>query len=395
MILVIQSTTFGAYGGIPTYNRMVCRALNDLSGSLVNCERRVLIATDIESETKYSAQALPNLSFEAFGGNRSAFARRTIAIALTRRIDLLLIGHINYAPLGLALKALRPSLRYGVTVHGVEVWNNPTLLKRCGLRRADFLMAVSEYTKAKVAEIDGIRPEHIKIIPDTIVDSDEEVGDDTGEKLNGLLSRSKRPTTLLLSVCRLEATEKYKGVDTVIYALPAVIAQVPEAHYLVIGSGSDLERHRRLAAEAGVADRVHFLGSVDDATLQRCYRECDVFILPSDGEGFGIVYLEAMHYGKPVIAANSRAVPEVVKHNETGLLIEYGDSSQLAEAMTSLCLDQSLRERMGKAGRKRLGEKFSFEFFKQRFHELVLDELRIVSPSAQHTIAPGVASADL
>jgi glycosyltransferase involved in cell wall biosynthesis len=102
-----------------------------------------------------------------------------------------------------------------------------------------------------------------------------------------------------------------------------------------------------------------------------------------------------MHYGKAVIAANSRAVPEVVKHNQTGLLVEYGDSGQLAEAITALSLDRSLRERMGKAGRRRVREKFSFESFKQRLHELILQELQIPLPSPQLGIAQGVASADL
>src|SRR5437016_4223147 len=114
MILLVQSTTFGARGGIPTYNRMVCRVLNGLNVSNPSCERRVLIATDNLLEPSAS---LSNLSFEAFGRNRFALARRAIAIALRRRIDLLLIGHVNYAPLGLALKFLQPSLRYGVMVH--------------------------------------------------------------------------------------------------------------------------------------------------------------------------------------------------------------------------------------------------------------------------------------
>ena len=387
------------HGGIPAYNRMVCRALNDLSDPNLDSERRVLIATDRRSDAEYPSQSFSNLSFEVFGGNRSAFARSVIASVFRQRVDLLLIGHVNYSPLGMVLKVLRPSLRYGVIVHGVEVWTRLTLLKRWALQRADFVMAVSEFTKAKVVEFNGVEEGRIRIVPDTMgwtVDSDEDGTGNAERKIDTLLTRLGKPTaTLLLSVCRLEASEKYKGIDTVINALPSVIARVPDVQYLVVGSGSDLERHNQLAADLGVADRVHFLGSVDEATLRQYYRAADVFILPSDGEGFGIVYLEAMHYAKPVIAADSRAVPEVVKHNDTGLLVEYGNRGQLAEAITSLCLDRSLRERMGEAGRRRLREKFSFESFKQKLHELILQELQIPLPLAQRTIARGVASADL
>ena len=352
-----------------------------------------MIATDHGFDAEYPSASFSNLSFEVFGGNRSAFGRRAIAIALRQSVDLLLIGHINYAPLGMMLKSLRPSLRYGVMVHGVEAWVRLPLLKRLALQHADFITAVSKFTRTKVAELNGLKRDRIRIVPNTIewsINAEAEKSASVARAF-GICSKS----TLLLSVCRLEATEKYKGVDTVIAALPSVIARVPNVAYVVIGSGSDLERHKQLAANVGITDRVHFLGSVDDVTLRHFYQGCDLFVLPSDGEGFGIVYLEAMHHGKAVIAANSRAVPEVVKHNESGLLVEYGDAAQLAESIISLCLNQSIRERMGNAGRERLREKFSFESFKRRLHELILQELQIPRPSAQRTIARGVASADL
>lgn len=361
-------------------------------------EKRVLIATDRAAAITRAEASLANLSLEAFGGNRVALARRAIAIAFREQVDLLLVGHINYAPLGMVLRALQPSLRYGVIVHGVEVWTRLTLLKRWALQRADFVMAVSEFTKAKVVEFNGVEQGRIRIVPNTIEwtgDSDEDGDGDTERNVATLLTPLQKPADpFLLSVCRLEASEKYKGIDTVINALPAVIARVPEVQYLVVGSGSDLERHKRLAAAVGVADRVHFLGSVDDATLRRCYRECDVFVLPSDGEGFGIVYLEAMYYGRPVIATNSRAVPEVVKHNESGLLVEYGNAEQLSEAIVSLSRDRSRRDKMGDAGRELLRRSFSFEHFKRKFHELILSELKLGLPHDKTVIRRNPVSAD-
>jgi glycosyltransferase involved in cell wall biosynthesis len=111
------------------------------------------------------------------------------------------------------------------------------------------------------------------------------------------------------------------------------------------------------------------------------YQACDLFVLPSAGEGFGIVFLEAMHYGKPIIAASSGATSEVVKDGESGLLVEYGNVEQLTEAIVALSLDTGLRARMGRTGSERLHQLFSFDSFKCRLREIVLGELS--SRSAQ------------
>src|SRR5262249_22617803 len=129
------------------------------------------------------------------------------------------------------------------------------------------------------------------------------------------------------------------------------------------------------ADEFGVSSHVRFRGLVDEETLRAAYRNCDIFVLPSAGEGFGIVFLEAMHYAKPIIAANCGATPEVVNEGGNGLLIDYANFKQLTEAIVSLSLDPERRERMGLEGRERLQEKFGFATFKRKLSEIVLSEL--------------------
>jgi glycosyltransferase involved in cell wall biosynthesis len=441
MILTLQTTTFSARGGIPTYNRLVCRALDELDDGGAFGEKRVLIARDESAKgqglrAKGKAQGAkskeqgakgdvqcadatltPNplplgegrervRSMEAFGGDNAAFVRRVLATALRERIDLALIGHVNYAPLGMMLKRLQPAMRWGVIVYGVEVWSRLPWMKRRALQAADFVASISEYTKAKMVDVNGVRAERVHILTNTIEWSGQRAKGKgqrakcqqtpgvsgqwsvaSGSALSTLpLALSARPLALsalpfagprVLSVARLESGERYKGVDTVIEALPSVITQAPGLEYVVVGSGSDLERHRRLALELGVAERVHFLGSVDDETLRRCYQDCDLFVLPSAGEGFGIVFLEAMSYAKAVIAANSGAAPEVVKDRETGLLVEYGNVGQLAEAITSLCLNSGLRKRFGEAGHERLESEFTFAQFKEKLGEIVMREMPV------------------
>ena len=384
MILALQTTTFSAHGGIPAYNRMVCRALNELDDVAVE-KRRILIAMDRRTDLAVAEKEFPNLTLESFAGHRSTFVRRAVATAMSERVDLALIGHVNYAPMGLLLKRLRPNLRYGVVVHGVEAWSRLPRIRRRALRHADFVMSVSEYTKRQVVEANGVNPQRVYLLPNTLASESDGTGRSgdgaTGRRGDGETGRSGEPDAArhkpirLLSVCRLDAREQYKGIDTVIRALPAVCARVADLEYVVVGSGSDLERHKRIAADLGVTDRVQFLGSVDELALRSVYESCDVFVLPSAGEGFGIVFLEAMHYRKPIIAANSGATPEVVKDGETGMLVEASSVEQLAAAMIDLATDRPKRDRMGDAGYARLLNNFTFDHFKRRLQEIVIGEL--------------------
>lgn len=364
MILSLQSTTFGAHGGIPTYNRVVCRVLNELSEPV---ERRVFVVTDTARDLDQHRAAYPNVTLTAFAGKRSAFVRQVVSLVLTRKIDLLLIGHVNYAPLGLFLKLLRPSLRYGVMVHGVDVWSRLPLIRRLALQKANFVSSVSEYTKQQVVSVNQVDPRRVYVLPNALE------WEENGQAVKA--TQTAAPATRLLTVCRLSVDERYKGVDTVIEALPSVRRAVPDVQYFVIGSGTDLERHKRLAEEQSVSDCVHFPGSVDVETLQAHYGACDVFVMPSAGEGFGIVFLEAMRYSKPVVAADSGAVPEVVQDQVTGRLVKYGDRDELARTLIELCLDREKRMRLGAAGYQRLQARFTFTHFKQKLTEILSQEI--------------------
>ena len=377
MILLLQTTTFSAHGGIPTYNRVVCRALQDFAPDL---EKRLLILADAPQDIESRGNELPNLSLKAFSGRRFALIAHLFRIASTKRIDLLLIGHVNYAPVGLALKLLIPRLRYGLMVHGIEVWSRLPKLKRYALQRADFITSVSQYSKDRVVSLNDVAPDRVYLLPNAL-----EGSVNTEAENDPILSTGPK----LLSVCRLDSAERYKGVDTVIEALPAVIQQIPTLNYYVIGDGTDLERHKVIAREKGLTDRVHFLGSVSDSTLQAHFRACDAFVMPSSGEGFGIVYLEAMQHGKPVLAARSGAAPEVVLDGVTGRLVEYGNKEQVARTLIELCLDDEQRRRLGSAGHQRLQENFTFGHFKETFTEILVRELpqERQAPIRQHVVS--------
>jgi phosphatidylinositol alpha-1,6-mannosyltransferase len=369
MILNLQTSTFSIYGGIPTYNRLICRVLNDFDEI---GEKHVLLAKDKPIDVEPQSAKLPNLKLKSYDKNRQTFLRRIVSLAVNYRIDLALIGHVNYAPIGLLLKKMQPEMRYGVIIYGIDVWKKLTAFRRRALQQADFIISISEYTKQEAVKANGVHPDRVHLLPNALEWDAEE---DIAESSYPLLPAGTR----LLTVCRLDDTEKYKGVDTVIEALPAVIAQIPDAQFLIVGDGSDASRLKDLAARRGVNDRVHFLGFVNDEALRACYRSCDVFVMPSAKEGFGFVFLEAMQYSKPVVAADRGGSPEVVLDGTTGILVKYGEIAQLERALIDLCLDPKYRERLGSAGYRRLQAHFTYPRFESTLTQILMHELPVAS----------------
>jgi glycosyltransferase involved in cell wall biosynthesis len=144
-------------------------------------------------------------------------------------------------------------------------------------------------------------------------------------------------------------------------------------HYCVIGHGDDLPFLQRVAERSGIAHRVHFLDGVSDAELITLYGRCAAFVLPSGKEGFGIVFLEAMYFGAPVIAAAAKGALDVVQDGETGLLVRFGDSMALKEAIERLQGDPALRERVIRRGRAAVteGGPFTFARFAKRYAQVL------------------------
>lgn len=150
-----------------------------------------------------------------------------------------------------------------------------------------------------------------------------------------------------------------KGQRHLVSAMPALLSRVPGAHLAIVGGG-DLEPVlRALARELGVQERVHLLGARRDA--RAFMHAADAFAMPSIWEGFGIVLLEAMAAGLPIVASRVATIPEVVVDGETGILVPPGDANALADALATLALDRKLAGRYGAAGRRRLEQQFTLE----------------------------------
>ena len=282
--------------------------------------------------------------------------------------SLVVVVHPHLAPIAWAMKARRRRLRSLVLTHGIEVWRPLSPIRRWALRRADLVLAPSTDTVNHLIAQQDVPQERIR------------------QLLWGLDPNfTALPTTswinhlpadfpsggVVLAVGRLAATERYKGVDTLIAAVPRLLPAVPDLQLVVVGDGDDRPRLEQLAAEMGVAARVRFLRGLMPDELMACYARCDVFALPSRGEGFGLVFLEAMAHGKPVVGGAHGGTPDIVEDGVTGLLVPHGDIERLSRALGTLLADEPLRRQMGLRAAERVRSAYLFEHFDVRFKQIL------------------------
>ena len=307
-----------------------------------------------------------------FAGSRPKFAARVLERAAVFRPDLIVFGHVNFSPLSLATRVVRPTAAQWIFTYGLEVWQKLDCVKLLAMRKAEKIISISEYTKASLCQHNGISPSSVAILPcalDPLWAASFALGPDTP------VSFPDAETPLLLSVSRLASEETGKGVDQVIRALPDIVKSVPGVRYAIVGDGRDRSRLERLTRELKVDDRVEFRGRVSPEALARAYAECSLFVLPSRQEGFGIVFLEAAAFGKPSIGGKHGGTPEVISDGETGHLVDYDDIAGIASTIVDSLTHPDSLVAMGARARCRTDDLFTFSRLRRTLNALVTETL--------------------
>jgi phosphatidylinositol alpha-1,6-mannosyltransferase len=318
-VLALVTDAFGGHGGIAQYNRDLIRSLATCEGiSDVVVLPRIAETSDVPAKVQ---QLRPQ-------GGRFAYSLSALRVALGKNIDVVFCGHLLMAPLGAALAKLL-GVPLWVQVHGIEAWHGPSRIHRCAIETASVVTSVSRYTRQRLLQWVRIDPASVKVLPNTV---------DPRFHPEPMLTRLSDQYDLsgkkvLLTVSRLASSERYKGHDRVIRALPRVLAQHPDAVYLVVGDGDDRSRLETIATKAGVSEQVHFTGLIEADDLPDHYRLADVFVMPSTGEGFGIAFLEAMASGVPVIGGNRDGSVDPLADGELGIAIDPDNEDQLVAAI--------------------------------------------------------------
>jgi phosphatidylinositol alpha-1,6-mannosyltransferase len=321
-VLALVSDAFGGHGGIAQYN---C----DFLSALAACEgvRDVIVlprATEkLPSTLPSGVRQLPPVQ------GRLAYSLAALEAARAHRpLDVVFCGHLFMAPLAATIgKLLRAPL--WVQVHGVDAWDELSSLYRRPVETAALITSVSRYTRRRLLEWVGIDPIRVKVLPNT-VDPRFQPGPKPGYLLERYAASGRR---VLMTVSRLASSEQYKGHDRVIAALPRVLLGHPESIYIIVGDGDDRPRLEALTLEYGVAEKVRFAGRITPEELPDHFRLADVLVMPSTGEGFGIVFLEAMATGTNVIGGNRDGSLDPLADGVLGRAVDPDNREELASTI--------------------------------------------------------------
>lgn len=245
--------------------------------------------------------------------------------------------------------ALAGAARTGPLIWHVRVAEREALLDRLLGRRAAVVVVNSQAVRRRFAWLDQRK---VRVVYNGVDLPRYRPRGPSGEMRAAWDVPAAAP--LIMSVGRFVA---YKGYDDLIDAAALVHRDVPEAHWVLVGDGELGPALAARAAARGLEKHVHFLGWRDD--VAELLSHCDLFVLPSHGEHFGRVIIEAMAMAKPVVATAAGGVPEIVRDGETGRLAPAADPAALGRAMTELIRDRAAARRLGQAGRRGVEERFS------------------------------------
>jgi phosphatidyl-myo-inositol dimannoside synthase len=351
-------------GGIQTWAVELSKRLSTA------CDAFAVIAPDVAG----GRDADRELGFQVIRAGTPNTLIAAAAPALSRLVlsegfEATLHAQWSTLPVALGLRAAGKLGRVHVAAHGRELllapWQALPLaqagydrVRRTTLGAVNTVLAGSHFTAGLTRDL-GVDPERIRVTHYGTDPTRFQPRD--ASALRKRLGLGAGP--VLLTIARLVAR---KGIDTVLDALPAVLARHPDAVYVVAGDGPESEALKVRSRRLGVERAVRFVGAVTDDELPLWYSLADVFVMPSrsdppDVEGFGIVFLEAAACERPVVAARAGGIPDAVAHGVTGMLVPPGDATALALELTALLGDEARRVELGRRGRERVLADFTWD----------------------------------
>ena len=340
-------------GGIQSYVRDIFQAYQNLTNFTEPddyfSESDILLLRDgKDCKNPYQSKSI---KFHYFKSQSIWLGRLRLGITLLwlllkKQPKQVFCGHINLAPL-VQILCVPLGIPYTVLTYGKEVWEPLPNKYQQALKQATKILTISRYSRDRCCESNHLDPEKFQLLP-CMVDGDKFIPGllpvDLIEGYN--LQRAK----ILMTVARLWSGDPYKGVDVTIRSLPIILQSFSEVKYLIIGQGDDQTRLAKLAQDLGVGEKVIFAGFVPTEDLVKHYQVADAYVMPSQ-EGFGIVYLEAMACGLPVLSGDGDGSADPLQDGKLGWRVPHRDPEAVANACIEMlkgedkrCDGQWLRE---------------------------------------------------
>jgi phosphatidylinositol alpha-1,6-mannosyltransferase len=360
-ILFLATDAYGGHGGIAKFNRDFLRALCSYP--------EVTEVVAVPRRMAYPPEPLPpNLIFITSGlNNKFLYTNELFRIwRKYRQFDLIYCAHINLLTPAYLLKLL---CHCGLVLmlHGIDAWQpTKSRLNNYLTGKVDAVVTVSALTRQRFLTWAPVKKAKVFLLPNAV--EPEKFG--PGPRNPDLLRKyGLSNKIILMTLGRLEPSERYKGFDEIIELLPALARQIPNIAYLIVGEGDDRPRLAAKARAFGVADRVVFTGFIPEPEKADHYRLADTFVMPGQGEGFGIVFLEALACGIPVVGSRLDGSREALREGALGILVDPRRPEEIRAGIL-----EALKRPRGVIPEGL--DYFSFENFEKRCHRILQDGLR-------------------
>jgi phosphatidylinositol alpha-1,6-mannosyltransferase len=355
-VVLLLTDAFGGFGGIAKFNRDFILALD----ACPIVERVFALPRLIPEPIEGTVPEKVAYDHQAACG-KVAFIRRVLAQALQGgAVDLVICAHLHLLPEAWLLSRIRRA-RLALILHGIDAWtpSRHSMANRLA-PRIDAFITVSRFSARRFTGWSKVPIDRGFILPNCVdLDRFKPAPQD-----NTLMARyGLQPGNVLLTVGRLVGKDRHKGFDEVIELMPQLLKRYPMMKYLIVGDGSDRARLEGKARRFGVSGQVVFAGRVSEAEKVAHYNLADVYVMPSGGEGFGIVYIEAAACGLPVIGGAGDGSPDALLDGRLGQLVDPGNPRQLMKAVVA-ALEGGMR-----GVRNPLIEMFSDGAFTKRVNE--------------------------
>ncbi|MDJ1180662.1 glycosyltransferase [Roseofilum sp. BLCC_M91] len=328
--LLVFPNMFGFKGGIQVYSAFLLQALQQL---YPECQYHVLLKYD--RKIPPSHDFLPQTRFWGFGRfprwmQSLLLALILLQLSLQKRPQLMICTHVNYSVVFHWIKRWL-GIPYWVVAHGTEVWDIAEIGLQRALCHADRVVAVSQYTRSRLLLEQKLKPAQVVVLPNTFDHRRFEIKPKPKYLLERYGLSPEQP--VILTVSRLGRSARYKGYGILLDALVLLRPKIPNLHYVLVGKGDDRPWIEAKIETLNLSSSVTLTGLIPDEELCDHYNLCDVFALPSKGEGFGIVYLEAMACGKPVLGGNQDGAIDPLAGGEWGSLVDPEDVEAIAHTL--------------------------------------------------------------
>ena len=363
-ILFLTLRVFSATGGIEKVCRVAGKAMYEFCKRYQQ-ELEICSLHDGKTDALKN-RYLPAYHFSNFAGAKTNFVVE--AIKKGQRSRLIVVSHVNLLFPAWCIKKLKPSTKVVLFAHGIEIWDQLPARKKMMLQCVDRFICVSKYTQSRLETVQDIGVDRTVVINNCL---DPFLPPMKHEALSeeDLLRKYQlqKGDQVIITLTRIATTEQYKGYDDVLKAM--ALLENKNIKYMLAGKydASEFEKIQQLIVSLKLADRVSMPGFIPDEDIGPLFNLATVYAMPSSKEGFGIVFIEAMHYGLPVIGGNADGSVDALLNGALGTLVTPGNIEELRAALEKVFKDPEVHQ----PNEKILNDHFSYEAYKKQLNQLL------------------------